>query len=556
MSSKSKKIQRCIKLGRSYLTEIQKDIVEESLTKKSGGLSLPMGSGKTLISIVVSLIQSESYEGGKILVIVSKSLVTVWEEELKKFFEDSLDYQIFHKEFGNKEKLEELNLQAKLIITTPETISKVYNKYNVGSFYTFTTRDGFGPEIRYYNIPTTPYLSHKKGDGLLYSIKWSTVIVDEGQNYMNPQSYRCLAISSLSAHHRWILSGTLLAEPKPERLLGYYLMLNDDNFPRNLPGFKLYIKDRNFKGISTTLVRRDNNLDFVPPKINRIIVSHSLTSTEGHIYVNVKGLLNTLKKKLDVYKARGDKVNVKKFSSYILGMISYLRQCLICPLIPITTVALTVADFEQKNELASMFLDYINNMGINDWLEDVNSLRSSRIASVCEHVDEHPTERIIIFSCYRTCLDVLRLYLPKDRDVFTIAGNDKINKRNGVIEEFRDSENGILLLTYDIGANGLNLQCSSVVLLVDFWWDAAKTEQAIARILRTGQKAELITIYYFTSNTGMENALFKLQQSKIDIGNELMNGCSMTNVSKIKISDILKLMNTDDNIDILNKIVS
>lgn len=562
------KTQRCIKRGKSYLSPVQKVIVEECIDKGSGGLSLPMGSGKTLISIVVSLIQSEKYKDGKILVVVSKSLVTVWKEELTKFFDNKLDYEILHKDFGklnvtnigeSKSKdsgSKEWHPKAKLIITTPETISKIYTKYNVGSFYTFTARNGFGPETRYYNIPTSPYLTHKTGDGLLYSIKWGAVIVDEGHNYMNPTSARCLAISSLSAHHRWILSGTLLAEPKPERIMGYYLMLNDDNFPRNLPAFRLHIKHREFRGISTTLVRRDTNVDFVPPSINRIIVSHALTQTEGLIYTNVKGLLNTLKKKLDIYKARGDTVNIKKFSSYILGMISYLRQCLVCPLIPITTVALTVADFEQKNDLAAMFLKYIDDMGINDWLNDIESLRSSRIKSVCKHVKKHPKERVIVFSCYRTCLDVLRLYLPKDRDLFTISGIDKINKRNQTIENFRESKDGILLLTYDIGANGLNLQCSSVVLLVDFWWDAAKSEQAIARILRPGQESEKVTIYYFTANTGMENALFKLQQSKITVGRELLEGCCISDVSKIKISDILKLLNTEDNIGILKSMNS
>src|SRR5207253_1831183 len=303
---------------------------------------------------------------------------------------------------------------------TPEVLSKIYNKYNIGSFYSHTMRDGFGPEIRYYNIPNNPYLNHSTGDGLLYSFKWASVIVDEGHNYMNPTSDRCLAISSLSAHHRWILSGTLLSEPKPERIMGYYLMLNDDTFPRNLPAFKLHIKDRNFKGVSTTLVRRTSNTDFIPPNTNKIIISHTLTDTEALIYVNVKGLLNKLKKKLDEYKARGDSLNVKKFSSYILAMISYLRQCLICPLIPITTVALNVADLEQKNELSNMFIDYINNMGINDWLNDVSSLCSSRIKSVCDHVNKHINERLIVFSCYRTCLDVIRLYLPEDRDNFTI----------------------------------------------------------------------------------------------------------------------------------------
>jgi SNF2 family DNA or RNA helicase len=80
--------------------------------------------------------------------------------------------------------------------------------------------------------------------------------------------------------------------------------------------------------------------------------------------------------------------------------------------------------------------------------------------------------------------------------------------------------NGILLLTYQVGANGLNLQCSNTVLLLDFWWNTGKINQAIARVLRYGQEAKKINIYYFTSNTGIEKILFDKQQAKLIVAKE------------------------------------
>lgn len=65
-----------ITMGMNYFTKFQNEIVQECVEKTSGGLSLPMGTGKTLISILVGLIQSNNYVGSKILVIVSKSLIT------------------------------------------------------------------------------------------------------------------------------------------------------------------------------------------------------------------------------------------------------------------------------------------------------------------------------------------------------------------------------------------------------------------------------------------------------------------------------------------------
>lgn len=546
--------EELIKIGMKYLTPFQVDIVNECVEKGNGGMSLPMGTGKTIISTIVSLMQVIKYIDGKILVIAAKSLINTWKEELLKFFGNSIKFEIFHKE-SIKNNVNWVPT-GDIIITTPETVSKIYTKLGINVMFSYTERpENFGPEVKYYRVPENPYLSHTSGDGYLYSIKWGSIIVDEAHNYLNPKSARCLAVASLCSHHRWLLSGTLLAEPKSEKLLGYHLMLNHPGSPRNLPGFKEYIYSDDYKGISNTFVKRDENIDFHPPKINKQIISHSLSKTEALIYTNVKTLLGILKNRLKEYKRNNDKVNTKKFSSYIMGMITHMRQCLVCPLIPITTVAIDVADLEQRSELSEIFMNHINQMGIDDWLNDINSLKSSRITSVCERVDQHKNERLIIFSCYRTVLDVINIFLPKDRPIFTIRGNDNIEKRKEIIENFRLSNNGIILLTYEIGANGLNLQCSSTALIVDFWWNKGKSDQAVSRLLRPGQQSAIVNLYYFTSNTGMENAIFKLQESKLSMGEEILTGRMTTTIQKIRVDDIIRLINTHDNIIILGELI-
>ena len=47
--------KKLYKRGASKLNKFQLDILKECAMKKSGGLSLPMGSGKTLISLVLGL---------------------------------------------------------------------------------------------------------------------------------------------------------------------------------------------------------------------------------------------------------------------------------------------------------------------------------------------------------------------------------------------------------------------------------------------------------------------------------------------------------------------
>ena len=129
-------------------------------------------------------------------------------------------------------------------------------------------------------------------------------------------------------------------------------------------------------------------------------------------------------------------------------------------------------------------------------------------------------------------------------------------KRAKVLEEFKkDSEpDSILITTYDLGSDGLNLQCAHVVIIMDFFWNHSTTNQAIARVLRYGQLAKEVFIYLFTSNTGIERALFHKQQDKLAIAEELMNGAQKTVNRTIKIDDILRLIDAEENNNLIKNL--
>ena len=128
------------------------------------------------------------------------------------------------------------------------------------------------------------------------------------------------------------------------------------------------------------------------------------------------------------------------------------------------------------------------------------------------------------------------------------------------MEKFKKkSDNGkgtILLLTYEIGSEGLNLQISNTILLVDFFWNDGKTKQAIARILRYGQLSPVVNIYLFTSNTAIEKAMFEKHDLKLTILKELSEGTSKTKLKTMNVNEIIKIVNTEENINAIDKINS
>lgn len=537
----------------SYLTEFQQAIVEECLAKGAGGLNLPMGTGKTMISLIVSLIQDNN--DGHILVVASKTLIQEWMVEINDKF-PNLSYDVLHTDFKTNKVIAMWQLQHRVILTTPEMVTKSYNTYDVSTKFFFHEREHqFGPEIKYYKFVNEPYLTHNTGFGILHSVKWSTIIIDEGHEYQNIDSKRCLAISSLCSDHRWLLSGTILQEPKPQKLFGYYLLIDDRTVPHNLPEFKNFIKTNDFRGALHSMVYREKNENFVIPEVINDIVTHPLTYVEAKIYTNIKTILKEMKKSVEGFKRRGDTINIKRFTSYIVGMLNHLRQCLICPLIPITSVALDCADFEQRSELSEIFMRNIVNLQINDWLNDINSLCSSRINAIRQKLDEDNNKKVAIYCTYRKFFRALVLYIPEGRPVFTISSDMKIFQRREVIDHWRNTPNGILLVTHAIGSTGLNLQFCDTVYIVDLWWNSDVAKQIVARFLRRGQQSDKVTVRFFTSNTGIENAILKLQIQKKTLANELMNGCANTKIETIKINEIIRLLDVNDNIEILQQLV-
>jgi len=550
------------------LTHFQVEVIAECIQKGTGGLSLPMGSGKTLVSIVAALNLINNFNNlstsnsdpntpnNTILVVVAKSLIANWEVEIHKFFEDTLPYEIFHTD-NLKSRMGRwvLSPETKLVLTTPEVLAKYYKEYEIAKV--FISQFNINPltVVNQYNRPTRPFLSHLSGGGLLYSVRWGCLIVDEAQKFTNFNTDRCQGLGAICAQHRWALSGTLFDEPKAERVLGYHLIL--DMVPRTLPDTTKLITSSTFKGMNQTLVRRDKNAMFQnPPKVNENIIAHNLSKEEAEVYLVMKNTLTTIQQQIDAMKLVGDTENVKRFSSYLLALITYLRQSLVCPIIPLTSIAIDMADYESKSQLSQILTSELNKMGLFNWLNNIDSVRSSRISRVMDCMDAHLSEKIVLFSCFRTCLDVLRTYIPdtgpNGRQVFNMTSDMSLQNRGKVIDAFRESKNGTLLLTYELGAEGLNLQCASTVLLLDFWWNSSKTQQAIARVVRFGQLAKEVNVYFFTSNTGVEQAIFKKHKSKLLLLEELKVGPCSTKIHKMTMKEILALINSvNDNVTLL-----
>lgn len=548
-------IAKALERAKSRLSPFQLQILEDCIIKGSTILSVPMGTGKTLISIILGLTMAKP--GERVLVVVSKTLINNWLHEIEKFFGSSLSVDIVHNDYSN---VRNWVPKGKLILTTPEVIARAYSDNRIEDLFTRSVQPPvFGPAIKWYNEVTQPYLVSNElvGTANFYSTRWSSVIIDEVHSYVNLNTARCCGLASLCANHRWALSGTPLAEPRANKIFALYLLVDKGYFPRNLPDFSAYISSGEYAGMSDIMVIREKNEDFTPPTTERIIKSHLLSREEEIVYTQMRTIILDLHKELVRLKATGSD-RVRDFNGRLLAMLSHARQAITCPLIPITNMAIDCVAQEQKNNISEIFMRHLNVHNLTEWLNDTESLCSTRLKTTYELFDTHLDRKLVVFSCYTKVLQVVKHHKGKyyqDRPLWLMTGDMSIKKRALVIKEFSESTNGIICMTYDLGSNGINLQVADTVILIDFGWNADRAEQAVSRVLRPGQKSDTVKLYYLASNTGIESALLKIHKAKRQVGDEVKKGAIKTTIPKAVIKDIIKVIQLESNITGIENLV-
>jgi SNF2 family DNA or RNA helicase len=541
------------------ITDEQQDIAKQLISMVKGGLALPMGSGKTIISLYVCKTLYEK-SNKKCIAVVPKSLIEGWATEIKKFYGSTYKYEILHPEYVKNIKDWVPRNDTILVITTPQTIAKSYSQNNIETLY--VEKDNLNDNISLTNIyiqPTKPFSSINKGISYIHSVVWECLIIDEIHKLSNIETMKCKGISSIATNYRFGLSGTMFNEPAPTKILGWVCML-DINIPelkiRTVPDMTALLSTRmksKFSGFSKFVVKKE--LDMIKdklPEYRETTVEHELFPHELRIQEMMIKVLESLDKKTKELKALGS-TNYRRFRALILVMITYFRQALICPIIPISSVMIEVANLEHKTELANVFNTTLQTgyADLYDKMDDCSIIYSSRIQSVLHVLDKEHDKKIIIFSTFGMCLNVVKHCVLERfgaaRNIYSLTSDMSSMKRKKVIEKSGSEKGNILFTTYEIAAEGLNLQDFNTVLLLDFWWNDSKTKQAIKRVYRPGQQSEYVHIYFFNSGTGLENAMFTKQYEKHMILLDLETGTTNKKITSMKNSELLSCIFMDKN---------
>jgi superfamily II DNA or RNA helicase len=127
-------------------------------------------------------------------------------------------------------------------------------------------------------------------------------------------------------------------------------------------------------------------------------------------------------------------------------------------------------------------------------------------------LDESADSKVIVFSYFRRTLAYLERQLrTRGFDVLQINGDVPPDERAAAIEQFRSNASLQILLTSEVGAEGLDFQFCDTLFNYDLPWNPMRVEQRIGRIDRYGQRRDKVRIYsFFLEGTIEERILERL----------------------------------------------
>lgn len=134
---------------------------------------------------------------------------------------------------------------------------------------------------------------------------------------------------------------------------------------------------------------------------------------------------------------------------------------------------------------------------------------------------ERPRRKVLVFTSFLTTLSYLEQELPR-RGFATksISGRVKPGARSAVVRDFVADRGCNVLLSTEVGSEGLDFQFCDVVINYDLPWNPMRVEQRIGRIDRFGQQADEVVVASFFAEETIDTRILSRLYRRINVFTE------------------------------------
>lgn len=482
------------------------------ISEVRGGINaMEMGLGKTLCTLTL-IMRDYSFKDNRpeypTLIVCPVSGILTWQEQIEKFFGVSCPHLILYK---NK-KINSLSLddikKYKIVIINYETVRSIATKNNI--YDSIINYDYRGRKSGVFPCKCPLESDVKSGASIIFNIPWTRIVADEGHKFNNPTSALFYSMMSLYSKYKWTLSGTPLRNYSTDlysqfRFLGFNKIFNSRDF-----SVDVYNKNKLNECI-LYMTKEDADIVLPDKKVETIDIELENTEREfyDHFLTKTKHAINLLLSKRANF-------------SDVLALFLRLRQTCVAS----NSILYNISDHNEFFE---------NNMSnledrFQDWISDVNSsagINSSKIKATMKIIQNIPQdEKIIIFTTFKGNISILEKALKinfPEIDYEVVNGAVTGDSRKSALERFKNiSSKRVLLLSYGVGSESLNITEASNIILLETVWTPSIIDQASSRSHRVGQSKNVI-IYKLIAKNTIEERMETICQNKRELFNKFIS---------------------------------
>lgn len=158
-------------------------------------------------------------------------------------------------------------------------------------------------------------------------------------------------------------------------------------------------------------------------------------------------------------------------------------------------------------------------------LEAVDSKWASLRQVLLNIEREQPGAKIVVFSFFKRTLSYLQRRMTAEGittelisgDVPSVPSDPEQDERAKRLERFKRDKSVRVLLSTEVGNEGLDMQFCNVLVNYDLPWNPMTVEQRIGRLDRIGQKANRIHIYNLTIPGTIEDVILERLYQRVRI---------------------------------------
>nr|CAD6609884.1 DNA/RNA helicase, superfamily II, SNF2 family protein [Rhizobium sp. TCK] len=139
---------------------------------------------------------------------------------------------------------------------------------------------------------------------------------------------------------------------------------------------------------------------------------------------------------------------------------------------------------------------------------------------LANELKRNPREKFVIFAFYRGTLKYLARRLKADGINAALIMGDMGKDKDDLIRAFARPEGPSVLLSSEVGSEGIDLQFCRFIVNYDLPWNPMRVEQRIGRLDRLGQKAERISIINMVVENTIEDRILMRLYDRINVFRE------------------------------------